>query len=124
MIKILGERCSGKTTKLLKLAHENGYILVEPTFRMVDFTKQLAKENGYDDVEILCVLQFNMRNPGLFIQDYNNRYLIDELDMCLNTMNVVGYSNTNEHVSENGIHFDRLCPNVFVGPDEPDKRMK
>lgn len=119
MIKILGERRSGKTTKLLKLAHENGYILVEPTFQMVDFTKRLAKENGYDDVEILCALQFNMRNPGLFMQDYNNRYLIDELDMCLNTMNVVGYSNT-----DNPIHFERLCPNTFVGPDEPDKRMK
>lgn len=119
MIKILGERCSGKTTKLLKLAHENGYILVEPTFQMVEFTKRLAKEIGYDDVEILCVLQFSMRNPGLFMQDYNNRYLIDELDMCLNTMNVVGYSNT-----DNPIHFERLCPNAFVGPDEPDKRMK
>lgn len=119
MIKILGERRSGKTTKLLKLAHENGYILVEPTFRMVEFTERLAKENGYDDVEILHARQFNMRNPGLFMQDYNNHYLIDELDMCLNTMNVVGYSNM-----DNPIHFERLCPNTFVGPDEPNKRMK
>lgn len=117
MIKILGERCSGKTTKLLKLAHENGYILVEPTFQMVEFAKQLAKENGCDDVVILCACQFNMRNPGLFMQDYNNRYLIDELDMCLNTMNVVGYSNT-----DNPIYFESLWPNAFVGPDEPDKR--
>lgn len=122
MIKILGERCSGKTTKLLNLAHENGYILVEPTFQMAEFAKRLAKELGYDDVEIVCALQFNMRNPGLFMRDCNNRYLMDELDMCLKTMNVVGYSNTDN--PDNPIHFERLCPNAFVGPDEPDKRMK
>ena len=124
MIKILGERCSGKTTKLLKLAHENGYILVEPTFRMVEFTKQFAKEIGYDDVEILGAPQFNMMNPGLFMQDHNNRYLIDELDVCLKTMNVIGYSNTDNSNTDNPIKFERLWLNAFVGPDEPDKRMK
>ena len=94
MIKVTGKRGSGKTTKLLELAHENGYILVEPTFRAVDHVRQMAEEKGYGDVEILAACQFNMRNPGLFVKDADNRYLIDELDMVLSQMNVVGYSDT------------------------------
>lgn len=28
------------------------------------------------------------------------------------------------YFSYDKIHFERLCPNMFVGPDEPDKRIK
>lgn len=119
MIRIIGERGSGKTSELLKMAHENGYILVEPTPRMQDVAVAMAKSMGYNDVEILNILQFDMRNPGLFMRDINNRYLIDELDLCLSRMNVVGYS-----TSPNVPSLEKYrpeCECIFLDKNHPTR---
>ena len=91
MIKVTGKRGSGKTTKLLELAHENGYILIEPNHAIADFARHRAKECGYDDVQVITLNDFWKHNSP-FGNDRN--YLIDELDMCLHYLGVDGYSNT------------------------------
>ena len=44
MIRVIGTRGSGKTTKLLNLAAENGYVIVEPNAMMADYVRHLAIE--------------------------------------------------------------------------------
>lgn len=90
MIKIVGERGSGKTTNLLKLAQEKGYTVVEPTSRHVDFTRKLAIDLGFEHVPIISVYDW------LHYHYYGNRHaiLFDELEDCLMQLGVVGYSDT------------------------------
>ena len=96
MIKIVDKRCTGKTTKLLQCAHENGYILVVPNFRALACTVELARKLGYGDVEIITASMF-MKNG---YSDRDKKYLIDELDWFLDTIDVAGYSNSTEENEE------------------------
>ena len=95
MIKVFGERGSGKTTKLIELAHENGYILVVPNFRMSKYAAELAAHLGYRDVQIIDFTHFLARFPKC-----KEKFLIDELDMCLADLYVAGYS-INEEAESN-----------------------
>ena len=88
MIKILGRRGSGKTTKLLKLAEEEGYILVEPNERMADYVRHMAKEKGYNKAIVISAHELLCRQHGAI----KEKYLVDELELFLITFGVEGYS--------------------------------
>lgn len=47
-IEITGPRCSGKTTSLLRLARDYGYIVVEPTEECAIAVKNMADTIGID----------------------------------------------------------------------------
>ena len=96
MIKVFGKRGSGKTSKLLELAHEHGYVLAVPTYRMARYVVDMRKEKGFDDVKIITLNQFLEHNLP-FGNDKN--YLFDELDICLHYLGVDGYSNTDEELT-------------------------
>lgn len=89
MIKIIKPRCGGKTTSLLKLAKEHGYILVEPTRSHADCIRKIAESRGFQGIPIISFQQF--LSDSLWSRA---KYLIDDLDYCLKFMGVVGYSNT------------------------------
>ena len=89
MIRIIKPRCAGKTTSLLKLAKEHGCILVEPTEKHAYCIRKTAESRGFQGIS---VISFNR-----FLSDSRwsrAKYLIDELDCCLKSMGVCGYSNT------------------------------
>ena len=88
MIKIIGTRGSGKTTKLLKLAQQDGYIIVEPNMRMCDYVRHMALENGYN-VNVICSHELLYRQHGII----KEKYLVDELDSFLIALGIEGYSN-------------------------------
>ena len=88
MIRILGGRCSGKTTKLLKLAEEEGYILVEPNARMADCVRHMATEKGYYKANVISAHELLSRQHGVI----KEKYLVDELESFLITLGVEGYS--------------------------------
>lgn len=92
MIKILGERASGKTTKLLEKARicPENYVVVEPNYRMAVFTKEMAKQMKID-VEVTTFLDFLSYRYGR----KDKKFLIDELDMCLEDIGVIAYTNGN-----------------------------
>ena len=89
MIKIIRPRGCGKTTSLLKLARENGYIVVEPTKKHAEYIQKMA---DITDCIGVCVISFQE-----FLRDSawsRQKYLIDELDLSIEQMGVIGYSNT------------------------------
>ena len=90
MIKIEKPQGSGKTTELIKIAAEHGYTIVEPTALMADYTKMMAKNLGYHDIQVISAMQFlgGRIHPG-----GRHDVLIDNLDMFLSVLNVAGYSN-------------------------------
>ena len=92
MIQILGERRSGKTTKLLEKAGicPENYVVVVPNHRMAVFTKEMAKQMKID-VEVITFLEFMNYRYGR----KDKKYLIDELDVCLETVGVIAYTNGN-----------------------------
>ena len=92
MIRIIDKRRTGKTTKLLQCAHENGYVLVVPNFRALTCTLELARNIGCQDVEIITASMFMKKGYS----DGEKKYLVDELDWFLDTIDVAGYSNSTE----------------------------
>ncbi|MBO7710607.1 MAG: hypothetical protein J6S83_09070 [Lachnospiraceae bacterium] len=88
MERIIGERGSGKTTKLLKLAQENGYVIVVPTITMADYVSDMAKKLGYN-VKVISAYEFFWHRPW----HRDDHYVIDELDLFLQAIGVKGYSN-------------------------------
>ncbi len=91
MIRIIGERGSGKTTELLKLAQANGCTFVAPTYAMANYAEQLAKKKGMEDVRITTAHQMIHRMYGR-----NEKFVIDELDHFLEMLGVEAYSNGKE----------------------------
>jgi cytidylate kinase len=88
MIRIIGTRGSGKTTKLLNLAQREGFVLVEPTFQMADYVSDMAKKNGFD-VKVINAHEFMWYKPG----HRDDKYVVDELDLFLQMIGIEGYSN-------------------------------
>ena len=87
MVKILGERGSGKTTKLLEIAKEKGFILVEPNKMMADHAMYVAKDKGYN-VNVISLHEFLDRHN----EATNEKYLVDELELFLTSLSIEGYS--------------------------------
>ena len=50
---IVGKRCSGKTTELIKIAARTGAYIVVGSKRQADCVRLRAKELGFDDVKVL-----------------------------------------------------------------------
>jgi len=88
MIRIIGARGSGKTTKLLKLSEEEGYIIVEPNARMADHVRRMATEKGYYNANVISAHELLYRQHGI----KREKYLIDELESFLIALGVEGYS--------------------------------
>ena len=88
MIKIIDTRGSGKTTKLLKLAYDEELVVVEPTKHAADYVKKMAKDLGYDGVNIISSSEFM---SGACMK-YHKHFLIDELEWFLESIGVYGYS--------------------------------
>lgn len=83
MVRIILPRRAGKTTSLVKLAKEHGYILVEPTKKCA---VDVQKTHG---VPVISAYEF------LTVSTWKrDKYLVDELDWFLENIGIVGYSNT------------------------------
>ena len=87
MIKVIGARGSGKTTKLLNMAAENGYVIVEPNARMADHVRHMAMEKGLN-VNVIGAHELLYRQRGVI----REKYLVDELEMFLASFGIEGYS--------------------------------
>ena len=92
MVEIKGIRGSGKTTKLLYLAHGSGAIIVEPNKQMADFAREEAKKLKLDGVAIISMHELLV--PISTSRYDGKKFLIDEIDMFLKNLNVEGYSKT------------------------------
>ena len=92
MIRVLGERGSGKTTKLIQLASENGYTIVAWNVMSARFIKDTAQQKGIK-VRVINCYDF-MREISEHGYGHKDKYLVDELDAFLDGLNVVGYSDS------------------------------
>lgn len=101
MVRIIKPRGGGKTTSLLKLAEEHGYILVEPTQKHADCIRKIAEIRGFQGIPIISFQQFLSDS-----QWSRAKYMIDELDCCLKFMGVCGYSNTELDDEGNEVRMD------------------
>ena len=88
MIRVIGTRGSGKTTELLNIAQEEGYVIVEPNAMMADHVRRMATEKGLN-VDVIGAHELLYRQNGV----KREKYLIDELEMFLSSLGIVGYSN-------------------------------
>ena len=105
MIRIIKPRGAGKTTSLLKLAKDHGYILVEPTQKYADCIRKIAEIRGFQGIPIISFQQFLSDS-----QWSRAKYLIDELDSCLKSAGVCGYSNTELDDDGNEVRIDgQIC---------------
>lgn len=88
MYRIIDDRGTGKTSRLMLLAKENSATFVCSNPRAMEYK---AKQYGIDGLEFISYGEFN---------DYGaDRYIIDELDHYLTTTlgtGLIGYSITNE----------------------------
>ena len=91
MIRIIGSRGSGKTTKLLKLAKDNGYVVVEPNMRMCDYAKRMAIQKEYN-IKVISAHELLIRQHGI----REEKYIVDELDLFLSSLGIQGYSNSEQ----------------------------
>jgi hypothetical protein len=87
MIRVIGTRGSGKTTKLLNIAAKNGYVIVEPTAMMADYVRHMATEKGLN-VNVISAHELPYRQYGVV----REKYLVDELEMFMASLGIVGYS--------------------------------
>jgi hypothetical protein len=94
MIKVFGERGSGKTTKLLQIAAQNNGIVVVPTFRHVACTMELAKKLDLDNVQIIAAREFIQYLWCPKSINKSKKFYIDELDDALLILGIEGYSST------------------------------
>lgn len=95
MIQVIGTRGSGKTTKLLNIAQEEGYVIVEPIEKIADYVRHKATEKGLN-VKVITVQELLYCQRGA----RREKYLIDELDMFLSSLGIVGYSNDVEATND------------------------
>ena len=91
MIRVLGERGSGKTTKLIQLASENGYTIVAWNVMSARFIKDTAQRNG---IKVRVINCYDFVHEISEHRGYKDKYLVDELDAFLDGLNVVGYSDS------------------------------
>ena len=101
MIKIIGPRGTGKTTKLFELARENNAMILTSNSRAM---REKARSRGYEDIEIIGYGDLDNDNYSL-----NKGVLVDNADDILSclmnkfyTIKIIGYSViTNENETKN-----------------------
>ena len=95
MIRIIGTRGSRKTTKLLNLAEEDGYVIVEPNMKMADYVRHLATEKGLN-INVISAHELLYRQRGVV----REKYLVDELEMFLASLGIEGYSDGTDDIND------------------------
>ena len=103
MIRIIAPRRFGKTTKIIQKAIETDSVIVVPTYHYIAPVRDMVKDmypekEDLSDIKIIPFHDFMVR----YTQHDNTKYYIDELDACLKTVGVLGYSNTIEEENQNG----------------------
>ena len=95
MISIVGERGSGKTTKLFHIAQEKNAIILTTNSRAL---RAKAKSLGYDDLEIIGFGDLNNDNFS-----FNKDVLVDNAEYVLQgllnqfyELNMIGFTATKE----------------------------
>lgn len=92
MIEVLGIRGSGKTSKLIELAAEKGYTIVEPTWAAATAIAERARREGFENIDIISASNFII-DKAMF-QARERKYLVDELEAFLSVLGIEGYSTT------------------------------
>lgn len=90
MFKELGFRGSGKTRKLLEYADKHNMIIIEPTASCMRYAQVMAHELGLN-VKAITISEYLSNWP---YHANDRKFLVDELSMFLNNMNIAGYSDT------------------------------
>ena len=101
MIKVIGPRGTGKTTKLFELARENNAMILTSNSRAM---REKARSRGYEDIEIIGYGDLDNDNYSL-----GKDVFVDNADDVLNclinkfySIKVIGYSaTTNENETRN-----------------------
>lgn len=83
MIKIIASRGTGKTAQLLKEAKEAGAVVVCENPYALEYKAKKLNIDG---------LHFISYNDFFRGYNYDEKYLVDEVDELLKSMNVVGYN--------------------------------
>lgn len=93
MIKIIGPRGTGKTTKLFELARENNAMILTSNSRAM---KEKARSRGYNDIEIIGYGDLDSDNFSL-----DKNVFVDNADDVLSclinkfySIKVIGYTAT------------------------------
>ena len=96
MIKVIGPRGTGKTTKLFELARKNKAMILTSNSRAM---REKARSRGYEDVEIIGLGDLANENFSL-----GKDLLVDESNYSLKYMlnefyglNMIGFSTTDEN---------------------------
>lgn len=82
-----GERQSGKTTMLIEKSAETGAIIVAPTLKMARYIQDIAKKMGKEIPNPISALYFIHIISNENIRKHK-KFLIDEVQMVLDQMNV------------------------------------
>lgn len=95
MISIIGERGSGKTTKLFRIAQEKNAMILTANSRAL---RTKAKSLGYNDLEIIGFGDLNNDNFS-----FNKDILVDNAEYVLQgllnqfyELNMIGFTATKE----------------------------
>lgn len=88
MYRIIDNRGTGKTSRLMLLAKENNAIFICSNPRAMEYK---AKQYGIEGLEFMSYSEFNDYGADKFIIDELDHYLIATLGTGL-----IGYSITNE----------------------------
>lgn len=86
----LNFRGGGKTRKLLEYADEHNMIIIEPTANCMRYAQVMARELGLN-VQVITISEYLSNWP---YHANDRKFLVDELNIFLNNMNIVGYSDT------------------------------
>lgn len=87
MIVYITGRQTGKTTHLIRVSAKTGAIIVVPTYQMVRYIDQMARELGLRIPPPISVVDWAKLVARKQV-DPDQRYLVDELQMVLHQMNV------------------------------------
>ena len=104
MLRIIDHRQTGKTTKLIEEAVKDKAILVVPNYRYIPSIELLMKKMYPDEEErpYLEIMVFHDFLKCRGMKYDHDKYYIDELDACLQTVGVLGYSISTEEENQNG----------------------
>lgn len=85
---IIGKRCSGKTTELIKRSSETGAIIVVANMAQADCIYHEAKDMGFDipkpiSIKVLKNIVDGRTEPYTHNELKKKRILVDELQMLL-----------------------------------------
>lgn len=87
MTVYIAGRQTGKTTHLIGISAKTGAVIVAPTYQMVKYIDQMARELGLQIPPPISVGEWAQMVASKQVHS-EQRYLVDELQMALHQMNV------------------------------------